>query len=228
MATARTLAFAGALAFAVVTLTGCTADSTTADPSSSPSAGVSSTPSTTPDSSAEGTPSTTPEPTESAAAPVVTIPTDCTQITDADTYAAQLTLAPLNPEAAPRRDGTPFGARTPEVPPTDADPVEIVDSAASIDCLWRDPGADITGLEVALGRLDQATSTSLLDQVAAAGATCTDEHDGRVCQVSTTTEPYGTDLTKTYFVRGDLVIYVSQSNYPTDDLLGSMLAHLES
>jgi hypothetical protein len=228
----------GAAAFVAATLmglTGCAGGAGGDDVTAGPTATVTvPTPTETPDETmaptAEPTEPTDPaEPTETAvAAPLVTIPTDCTQIVDAATYASTFGEIPLNPEGYPRRDETPRGARTPTVPDAGAQPFQIVDAAAELDCLWRDPRADVTGIGVILGRVDQPTAASLLQQAEAGGGTCSDAHQGRLCQQTRVHEMYGTDSTDTYFVRGDLYVAVTQSNYPTNDLIGSILKHLES
>lgn len=241
MTRARTLPTLGASALVVLSLAGCAggpSGGTTPSPTPSmstsagatPDDGETATPTAPPESSPTPTGAATPTPTtsETPAASPMNIPTDCTQIVDSATYAATMGETPLNPEGYLRRDGTPLGARTPTVPPADATLVQIVDSAAALDCLWRDPRADITGLGVTMGRLDQATSASLLSLAAADGATCSDAQGGRLCQKSETAEQYQTDITDTYFVRGDLFVHVFQSNFPTNDLLGSILAHTAS
>jgi len=241
MTRAHTLHTLGASALVVLSLAGCAGGpsegatpsptpSTSGSGSATPDDGETATPTAPPESSPTPTGAATPTPTpsETPGASPVNIPTDCTQIVDSATYAATMGETPLNPEEFRGRDGTPFGARTPTVPAADASLTEIVDSAAELDCLWRDPRADVTGLGVTMGRLDQATGASLLSLAAADGATCSDAHGGRLCQTSRTDEQYQTDLTNTYFVRGDLYVRVFQSNFPTNDLLGSILAHTAS
>jgi hypothetical protein len=226
----RTTTGAAALVLtALVALTGCAGGVAGDDVTTGPTATVAvPTPTETPGE----TSSPTAEPTEPAetetAAPVVTIPTDCTQIVDGATYAATFGSTPLNPVEFPRRDGTARGSRTATVPEAGAQPFQIVDAAAELDCLWRDPAADITGIGVVLGRLDQPTAASLLDQVTAAGATCEDAHGGQLCQQPIEVEQYPVEAAHTWFVRGDLYVAVEQYNVPTNDLIGSMLAHLES
>ena len=224
-----TLGAAAFAAAALVGLTGCAGGTSGDDVTAGPTETVTVPPPTsTPGASAS--PTAEPNaPTETeVAAPLVTIPTDCTQIVDAATYAATFGDITLNPENFPRRDGTARGARTASVPEAGAQPFQIVDAAAELDCYWRDPNADITGIGVVLGRLDQPTAASLLDQVTAAGATCQEVHGGQLCQQPlTNTEPYDVEAAATWFVRGDLYIAVEQFNVPTNDLVGSMLAHLE-
>ncbi|TWX34560.1 hypothetical protein ES689_14700 [Frigoribacterium sp. ACAM 257] len=231
-----TLGVTALVAATLIGLTGCAGgaagDDVTAEPTETVTVPApTTTPGTTPSPTAEPTgPTDTAEPTETAvAAPLVTIPADCTQIVDQATAAATFGSTPLNPAEFPRRDGTARGARTASVPAAGAQPFQIVDAAAELDCLWRDPAADITGIGVVLGRLDQPTAASLLDQVSAAGATCQEAHGGQLCQQPlTNTEPYDVEAAATWFVRGDLYIAVEQFNVPTNDLIGSILAHLES
>jgi hypothetical protein len=230
MSHVRPLTAVGAAALVVLSLAGCTGSSGDGDDGSpTPTAAATSSAAPTASGTPTGEPAATPAATAAPdGAPVVAIPTDCTQIVDAATYQATMGSTPLNPEGFVRRDGSARGARTPGVPAAGADPVAIVDTAAELDCLWRDPRADITGLSVQMGRLDQATAASLLQQAEAGGASCSDAHAGRVCQLTQVDEQYGTDGAETYFVRGDLFIEVGQSNFPTNDLLGSILTRLES
>jgi len=224
-----TLGAAAFVAATLIGLTGCAGGASGDDVTAGPTETVAvPTPTETPGE----TSSPTAEPTEPAetetAAPVVTIPTDCTQIVDAATYAATFGSIPLNPESWLRRDGTARGSRTPSVPEAGAQPFQIVDAAAELDCVWREPQADVSGIFVILGRLDQPTAASLLDQVTAAGATCQEAHGGQLCQQPIEVEQYPIEAAHTWFVRGDLYIAVEQYNVPTNDLIGSMLAHLES
>jgi hypothetical protein len=224
-----TLGAAAFVAATLVGLTGCAGGAAGDDVTAGPTATVTvPTPTETPGETA----SPTAEPTEPAAtetaAPVVTIPTDCTQIVDGATYAATFGSTPLNPVEFPRRDGTARGPRTASVPEAGAQPFQIVDAAAELDCLWRSPEADISGIGVILGRLDQPAAASLLDQVTAAGATCQEAHGGQLCQQPIEVEQYPIEAAHTWFVRGDLYIAVEQYDVPTNDLIGSMLAHLES
>jgi len=224
-----TLGVAALAAAALVGLTGCAGGASGDDVTAGPTETVTVPPPTsTPGSSASPTAEPTAPAETEVAAPLVTIPTDCTQITDQATYAATFGSTPLNPAEFPRRDGTARGARTASVPEAGAQPFQIVDAAAELDCFWRDPSADITGIGVVLGRLDQPTAASLLDQVSAAGATCQEAHGGQLCQQQVEVEQYPIEAADTWFVRGDLYIAVEQYNVPTNDLIGSMLAHLES
>lgn len=220
---ARPLTAVGAAALVVLALAGCTGQ---ADSGATPSPTTTATSTASAEAPTESpTPGSTP--TESPAA-TVTIPDDCTQIVDTATYQATMGETPLNPEGWVRRDGSARGPRTPSVPAAGADPVAVADAVTELDCLWRDPRADVSGLSVQMGRLDLSTGDSLLQQAEQGGARCSEAHDGRLCQKTTVDEMYGTDHTVTQFVRGDLMIVVSQSNFPTDDLLGSILEHLSS
>ena len=228
MSNVRPLTTVTAAALVVVALAGCGGQAS-GDYAGPPTPTTSPTSSAAPEATSEPTvdPAPTATPTPDAS-PAVTIPSDCTQIVDTATYEATMGANPLNPDNFPRRDGTAHGARTPGIPEAGADPVAVADTAAELDCLWRDPRADVSGLSVQMGRLDQPSASSLLQRAEASGSTCSDSHGGRVCQISSVDPQYGTDASRTYFVRGDLFIAVDQSNFPTNDLLGSILTHLSS
>ncbi|WP_314103950.1 hypothetical protein [uncultured Frigoribacterium sp.] len=183
-------------------------------------------------------PSASPSTTAPAPSPgpaVASIPTDCTDIVDAATYASTMGDTPLNdPEffAEVR-----MGRIEPITPPAGADPYTIVESAAQLRCGWRDIRADVTGLFVDVATVDEATAASypawLSDptvdeerRVAGAVSDCTDRLGGTVCQYTRVEEQYGTDFTQTVLVRDDVVVTVRQSNFPTDDLLGAIVTRI--
>ncbi|MGN7191790.1 MULTISPECIES: hypothetical protein [unclassified Curtobacterium] len=179
----------------------------TEDPAPAPSA-------TTP-TSAPVTDRPSPRPSRTAASTTATIPTDCRSVvpaSDYDRFFGDVPLATIVADgkvsALPHRD--PVGA-----PPT-------------LSCQWRDPGADITGLELTMG-------TGTPEQIAELergtfdgwSPTCEDDADGaRVCRASRTDPTYGTDWARTTYVRGDTWLAVDQSNFPTNGLLPAVVGEV--
>ena len=189
---------------------------------------------------------TTPVATEVAASPEPTpirtpttrpasIPTDCTDLVAPEVYAATMRDTPLND---PAFFGQPMGQVTPAAPAEDADPRGVVAAADQLRCGWRDIRADTTGLFVDVGTVDpataeayvawlaeprEATTPSWLDGVAYA---CAPAHGGTQCQYATTHPMYGTEMADTVLVRDGVVVTVTQSNYPTDDLMGAVVTRL--
>jgi hypothetical protein len=205
------------LALAVLALAGCTGTDI------GPDAGAP-TPSASTGATAEPpSPRPTPTVTDSPASPVA-LPTDCRDIVSAEAYDATFGSTPLNPEGFTRRDGGPFGRVTPVEPPADATPEETVTSATSLDCLWRDPNADITGITVALGEVDPEVGEAYLAALAGEGYTCVDVDEGRRCHlVRPNSEHPEADEGYTRFLRDGVVISVDQVNFSTDDLLGDIV-----
>ena len=182
-------------------------------------------------------PSASPSTTAPAPSPepaVASIPTDCTDVVDAATYAATMGETPLN-------DPGSFTGQTGQLQPSPApegsDPGEVVRAATQLTCGWRDPRADITGLFVDVATVDSATAASypawLADPTAAQTELrdgvvydCTDRLGGTVCQYTRVEEHYGTTFAETVLVRDDVVVTVRQSNFPTNDLLGAVVTRI--
>lgn len=211
------------LALAVLALTGCVGTDIGPDAGGdpSPSASASASPSTSASPSASSSP--TPEPSTSTGSSVA-IPTDCRDIVSVEAYDAVFGSTPLNPEGFTTRSGGAFGRITPTPTPAGATPAEAVASATSLDCLWRDPNADITGIEVAMAEVEPAVGSAFLDDLADEGYTCVNVYDGRRCQLVRPNEQFPeADEAFTRFVRGGIVVSVDQVNFSTDDLLGDIV-----
>lgn len=183
------------------------------------------TPSETPTATPSQTPTTRP----------VSIPTDCTDLVDAATYAATMGDAPLND---PAYFGQPMGQVAPTAPDADADLRDVVASAQVLRCGWADVRADVTGLFADVSTVDAATAAAYpawlaegreptsvfwLDGVV---YDCSEAYGGSLCQYVTTHPMYGVDMADTVLVRDDVVVTVSQRNFPTDDLMGSIVTRL--
>ena len=195
-------------------------------PSPSTSTGATDAPAATSAPSPTDTPTASPTPGPGGTATPVAIPTDCQDIVSAEAYAAVFGGTPLNPEGFTTRSGAPFGRVTPTTPPAGATPAEVVRGATTLDCLWRDPNADITFVEVALGAVDPAVGTSYLDDLAADGYTCVDIHEGHRCHLTRPNADYPVDESFTRFQRDAIFISVDQANFPTDDLIGDIVDRL--
>jgi hypothetical protein len=165
-------------------------------------------------------PSTTPAP---QAAPV-NIPNDCRQLVDPQTYAATFGGTPLNdpnvigPVAA--------GAVEPSAPPAGATTKAILSSATQLRCIWRDPGADVTYLEATVATVDAVVAAQYLDELPASGYTCTMANGGQQCQRVQPDPQYPVDVGDTSYLRDNVYIYVGQANFPTHNLIGSIVATL--
>jgi hypothetical protein len=228
----------GAVAALALSLAGCAGGAGSSGGASSETPRPTATDTAASPSPADPSPSTTAPAPSSEPAPqpaVASVPTDCTDIVDPATYASTMADTPLNdPEFFVDQQ---MGQVQPVTPPADADPGTIVESATQLRCGWRDVRADVTGLFVAVATVDSATAASypawLADPAAAqteqrAGVVydCTDRLGGTVCQFSRTHEQYGTTMAETVLVRDDVVVSVTQSNYPTDDLLGAIVTRI--
>jgi hypothetical protein len=178
--------------------------------------------------------SAAPEPSSTPAP--ASIPTDCTDVVDAATYASTLASTPLNdPVTVGER---PSGQLQPTTAPAGSDAGAVVVAATQLDCLWRDPRADITGLNLAISSVDAATQEAfqawLLDRAnqapvardAGASYTCEPGYDGTLCQMSFQDPLYGVEIAETALLRDGVVVQVGQANFPTDDLMGALVARI--
>ena len=182
--------------------------------------------------------SATPEPSSTPApAPVpASIPTDCTDVVDAATYASTLASTPLNDPATVGE--RPSGQLQPTTAPAGSDAGAVVVAATQLDCLWRDPRADITGLNLAISSVDAATQEAyqawVLDRAnqapvardAGASYTCEPGYDGTLCQMSFQDPLYGVEIAETALLRDGVVVQVGQANFPTDDLMGALVTRI--
>jgi hypothetical protein len=216
------------LAVALLALTGCGGmDLGPGDGAASPSPSADTdAPSASPTPSGSVSPTATPTTGPTGTASPVAIPTDCREIVSASAYESVFADVPLNPEGFTTRSGAPFGQVTPTTPPPGATPAEAVRGATTLDCLWRDPNADITFIEVAVGAVDPAVGTSYLDDLAADGYTCTDVHEGRRCHLTRPNADYPVDESFTRFQRDGVFISVDQANFSTNDLIGDIVDRL--
>ncbi|MBD8703025.1 hypothetical protein SOM11_01835 [Frigoribacterium sp. CFBP9039] len=217
-------------------LAGCTSSPVDPDPSMDATTSSSPSPVATEVATAPtATPPASPAPTDAVEPASASIPTDCTDVVDAETYAATMGDAPLND---PVQYQGPMGQVTPTTPAADADLREKVDAAGVLRCGWRDPRADITGLRVTVSVVDAATAEAYpawlaefrepstvfwLDGVA---YDCSDGYGGSFCQYTTEDEMYGVEMSDTVLVRDGVVVTVVQANVPTDDLMGSIVTRI--
>ncbi|MCU1584894.1 MAG: hypothetical protein JWM49_1450 [Microbacteriaceae bacterium] len=132
---------------------------------------------------------------------------------------------PLN-DPAMLDGGTPSGHVTPSAPPPGASQAEVLQSATELICIWRDPAADITGLQVTVARVDPAVAKAYLAGLTAKGYTCGEAHSGLRCGLIKPNATYPVDEGYTSFLRDDIYIDVSQANFPTNDLIGKIVGTL--
>jgi len=178
--------------------------------------------------------SAAPEPSSTPAP--ASIPTDCTDVVDAATYASTLASTPLNDPATVGE--RPSGQLQPTTAPAGSDAGAVVVAATQLDCLWRNPRADITGLNLAISSVDAATQEAfqawLLDRAnqapvardAGASYACEPGYDGTLCQLSFQDPLYGVEIAETALLRDGVVVQVGQANFPTDDLMGALVARI--
>ena len=178
--------------------------------------------------------SAAPEPSSTPAP--ASIPTDCTDVVDAATYASTLASTPLNDPATVGE--RPSGQLQPTTAPAGSDAGAVVVAATQLDCLWRNPRADITGLNLAISSVDAATQEAfqawLLDRAnqapvardAGASYTCEPGYDGTLCQMSFQDPLYGVEIAETALLRDGVVVQVGQANFPTDDLMGALVTRI--
>ncbi|OIH96463.1 hypothetical protein BIU97_16740 [Curtobacterium sp. MCBA15_009] len=171
-------------------------------------------PSATTPSSAPITDAPTPTPTQAPPSTVATIPTDCRALVSAADYDRFFGSTPLTQQDPP--------SGTERVP--DGQDREGVESKVS--CTWRDPRADISGIEVRAGTATEAVIQQEIEEFPAydGGGTCAERDGGTFCQSRGIVEPYGVEKAYTYYTRGDTWITIEQTNVPTDGLLPALIA----
>lgn len=191
--------------FATLAVTGCQPLGAGADPS--PSASDPAIPS----------PSTSASPSPSAAP--ASIPADCENVVEKDVYAATFADVPLNDPGF----GEGLGVLEPTEPAAEATPEEILEAATELFCVWGDSQADITQLTASFGHVDRSVAQQYLGTLSAAGYTCGEMLGGLRCQRIQQNEQYPVEEGETVFLRDDVYIRIYQANFPTNNLLGSIV-----
>jgi len=179
---------------------------------------------TTNSPAAEPAPTAAPTPTATITFAPVTVPTDCVTLVDENTYATVFAETPLNDPGLGYAET--LGAVSPTAPAADAGVDDVVDAATQLRCVWRFPEADITYLQVCIGSVAAAVGDDYRAALQLDGYTCDDTLEGTRCAVTGIDPQYQTDTADTVFLRDDLVIRIDQANFPTNDLLGAIVAQI--
>lgn len=173
-----------------------------ADPGATPTGEQ--TPGAMPDDTPQGEGSPSPEPTATASVTPVTMPTDCRKILS-DEVLAQLKDVPLNDPA--------FG-------PTG------VQVDGSLQCIWRDPRADTTGLSTMISKMRRGPALEMLNGLVDEGFTCYTPDGGTRCEKTWANETYPVTDGRTLFWRDDVLIDTSYSNLAPSGYTSSIIASL--
>jgi len=161
------------------------------------------------------------EPTPAASAEAAVVPTDCARLVAPEVYDAIFLGTPLNDPAVV--DTYPVGVLTPTEPRADSTPAEAVESAAALRCVWRDPGADVTYLQVEIAAVAPETAEAHLASLPGLGYSCAADLGGFRCQIVGTSPLYPVEESTTVFVRDEVVVTVEQANFPTTNLLAEIV-----
>ncbi|WP_420365380.1 hypothetical protein AAEP80_17935 [Curtobacterium sp. L3-7] len=142
-------------------------------------------------------PTTTPTPAQADGV----IPSDCRALVPADDYDRFFGTIPLqDPAGSEWGDDTGF-------------------PAPDLWCIWKDPRADVTGLDIKVGKSTAENvhaDTTLLEQD---GWVCSTHDGGRFCQRTQQAVPYPVDTTTTFFIKGTTWVEINQTNVATNGLL---------
>ncbi|MBQ9918803.1 MAG: hypothetical protein IJO71_16605 [Microbacterium sp.] len=153
--------------------------------------------------SASGTPGGTPIPTITPTVAPAAIPRDCRAILTPDVL-SQLGSIPLN---------------DPAVGPSG------VQSDGSLICIWRDPGADTTGLMTTITRMDRGPALDMLnDLVNTQGFSCYTPDDGTRCEKTWINTIYAVNDGRTLFWRDDVLIDTQYSNLAPTGYTASIIS----
>ena len=165
-----------------------------------------------------------PSPTATPTVSAVALPTDCTKVVAADVYAKELAPTPLNDPAFIAADAA--NAVTPSKPKPGAGFSQKLAAAVDLRCVWRDPATPTRGMTLTLAHVDVDTATSFLSRAKLLHWNCADTHGGRECQKAEQSGKQPVATLRTVFLRDDVFIDVTQSNFITNDIVGSVVATL--
>ena len=151
----------------------------------------------------EETATLTPTPTPTAAP--VAIPDDCRAILS-DEVLAELDGVPLNDPAVG------VGGKQ---------------SDGSLECNWRDPRADTTGLYTVIAYMNRGPALDMLNQLADdEGYTCFTPDGGTRCEKTWQNDTYPVTDGRTLFWRDGVLIDTTYSNLAPTGYTASIVAHL--
>jgi hypothetical protein len=168
-------------------------------------------PSATTPTSAPITQRPTPRPTPTSASTAATIPTDCRGLVPASDYDRLFGGTPLV-QIKPSLPDTPEAYRD----------LERQSGDDSLRCIWRDPQADVTGLEIMAGESTPGAISENLAVIRGEGGTCSQRDGGTFCQTVSNVEPYDVERAYTYYTRGTAWVVIDQTNFPTNGLLDAV------
>lgn len=147
--------------------------------------------------------SPTPIPTITQTAPAVRIPADCRAMLSADVL-AQIGNTPLNDPS--------LGASG-------------VQSDGSLTCIWRDPGADTTGLVTRISREDRGPALDMLnDLVDTQGFSCYTPDSGTRCEKTWINPTYPVNDGRTLYWRDGVLIDTQYSNLAPTGYTASIIS----
>lgn len=150
--------------------------------------------------------SRTATPTPSPTAVAVELPTDCRAILS-EAVLAELGETPLNDPAMGISAG--------------------VQPDGTLVCLWRDPRADITGLQTTISKLARGPALETLNQLAdGEGFTCYTPDGGTRCEKTWENETYPVTQGRTLFWRADVLIDTQYANLAPAGYTDSIIAHV--
>ncbi|WP_295790305.1 hypothetical protein [uncultured Microbacterium sp.] len=151
------------------------------------------------------TSSPTPIPTITQTATAVRLPADCKAMLSTDVL-AQLGTTPLN---------------DPSLGPSG------VQSDGSLICIWRDPGADTTGLTTTISRMDRGPALDMLNElVTTQGFSCYTPDAGTRCEKTWINDTYPVNDGRTLYWRDGVLIDTQYSNLAPTGYTGSIIASI--
>ncbi|MFJ3035317.1 hypothetical protein ACIPC2_13000 [Curtobacterium pusillum] len=98
------------------------------------------------------------------------------------------------------------------------------DPEESLYCSWQNEGV-IAQIVITVGRVTPEQSLGAEQDAMTGDGTCADGHGGRVCRFTLRVDD-GPSPVSTVFLRDDLVIRITQTDFPTDNLLGAIVGEI--
>lgn len=160
-----------------------------------------------PEASDSSSPTTTPSPnpTPTPTTAPITLPTDCRAILSEDVL-SQLGETPLNDAA--------FGPSG-------------VAADGTLTCIWRDPGADTTGLVTTISRMNRGPALEMLNALADnEGFSCFTPDGGTRCEKTWANAQYPVTDGRTLFWREDVLIDTQYSNLAPSGYTSSIISSI--
>jgi hypothetical protein len=101
----------------------------------------------------------------------------------------------------------------------------LVDPKAGLSCAWQNEGV-VANISVSVARTTAEYAADAETSARSLGGSCDERLGGRMCQADFVAQGQTLPTTETTFLRGDILITIQQTDFPTDGLLPAIVGEI--